>query len=227
MRAMVIVVLMVGTAAAEPVRAPSCDAAGTKLVQIVAAGQAGKQVALRCERDRWSAEARTCFALAATGVVAQRCLDTLSKDQRNQLAGEIDRVAAATPRRALAAWIAGPRILVGAGSRMAAMPMAPRASLVTLAVATDVAPDARSARSLHDEGMTAYRAGRFDVAVKKLSAANASDPSPELAYHLAQAYRLKGDRRAALDMYERYIELAPDGAAAADCRFQIDQLGDL
>jgi tetratricopeptide (TPR) repeat protein len=216
MRASVLLVmLLAGAAVAEPVRAPTCDVAGARVAQIVAGD--GKLVAQRCERDRWTADARTCFTLAATEQTQERCLDTLTKDQRNQLAGDVDRLAATPARRKLERWLARRPLA------LAPLP-APRTQLV-LAIQSD-APDVSKARALRAEGMSAYRAGRFDIAIRKLSAANDVDPAPELLYNLAQSYRFKGDRGNALDLYAKYLELAPHGAAAADCRHQIELLDD-
>src|SRR3954466_3635674 len=111
MRTLLMLCVLTATSAAGPVAvgAPTCHAAGSKVMQVVAGDPGTRLVAQRCERDRWSGEARTCFALAATELTAQRCLDTLTKDQRAQLAGEIDRLAtphSAITRRRLAAWVA-------------------------------------------------------------------------------------------------------------------------
>jgi hypothetical protein len=89
-----------------------------------------------------------------------------------------------------------------------------------------VAPELGRARLLHVQGMTAYRAGRYESAVQKLTAALYLEPSPELLYQLAQAHRMNGDRAQALEHYVRYLELAPFGAAANDCRAHVEKLSD-
>jgi len=48
------------------------------------------------------------------------------------------------------------------------------------------------------------------------------DPQPYLA--LARLYR-EGDRVLAKEMFEKYLQLAPDGADAAHVRFEIQELG--
>ena len=214
MRALAIVMLLSAPALAEPVRAPTCEAAGLHVAQVIAGDS--RAVASRCEHDRWSSDARMCFALAATVDTAQRCLDTLSKLQRSQLAGDVDRLAVTTARRNMERWLA---------RRPLALVPASRPTQFQLA---SMSPDdEHRARTLRAQGMTAYRAGKFDVAIRKLTAANDADPEPELLYHLAQSYRLTGDRAAALELYEKYIDIAPHGPAAADCRQQIEQLDDL
>jgi tetratricopeptide (TPR) repeat protein len=79
---------------------------------------------------------------------------------------------------------------------------------------------------LQSQGMTAYKAGNYRAAVAKFSAAMDASPSPELLYHAAQAYRLKGERAKALELYERYLEVAPDGAAAPVCRWHVERFRD-
>lgn len=82
---------------------------------------------------------------------------------------------------------------------------------------------------LHTQGMSAYKAGNYSAAVKKFSAAmQATDrtPSPELIYQAAQAYRLKGERAKALELYTQYLEVAPSGSAAPVCRWYVERLSD-
>lgn len=173
-----------------------------------------KMMIQRCDKESWSASARGCFAQAGTDRDAAGCLDQLSKDQQRALAGDADRASL----RRFGQWMM---------RRPATAFVVPRRpAMFSLAVQTD-APDISKARTLHAEGMTAYRNGRFDLAVRKFEAANDEDPSPELVYHLAQAYRLRGDHGNALEQFENYVELAPHGAAAADCHRQIDTLIDL
>lgn len=84
-------------------------------------------------------------------------------------------------------------------------------------------------RLLQSQGMTAYKAGNYSAAVKKFSAAmQATDrtPSPELIYQSAQAYRLKGERAKALELYMQYLEVAPNGSAAPVCRWYVERLSD-
>ena len=151
--ALLLVAMATATVSAEPVRGPTCEGAATRVAQLVTAGDRGAQklVAVRCERDRWAVDARACFAQAGTDRDAATCLDRLSKDQQRQLAGDVDR----STNRRVGQWLA----------RRPSPPIA-RAPLFTLAVQTD-APDVAKVRTLHAEGMTAYRSGRYDVAVRK------------------------------------------------------------
>ena len=86
------------------------------------------------------------------------------------------------------------------------------------------AREAGTVKALHVQGLPAYKASNYNAAVKKFAAAMDSTPSPELLYHAAQAYRLKGDRAKALELYEQYLEVAPDGGAASVCRWYVERL---
>lgn len=88
-----------------------------------------------------------------------------------------------------------------------------------------VAKDATKPKVLHLQGLSAYKAGNYNSAVKKFAAAmDGTSSSPELLYHAAQAYRLKGERAKALELYEQYLEQAPNGGAATVCRWYVERL---
>jgi hypothetical protein len=55
-----------------------------------------------------------------------------------------------------------------------------------------------------DLGVAAYKAHDYDTASKELEAAYAIDPSPQLLYTWAQAKRLGGHCKEAIDLYRRY-----------------------
>jgi tetratricopeptide (TPR) repeat protein len=55
----------------------------------------------------------------------------------------------------------------------------------------------------------------------------AGGKSPGLVYHAAQAYRAQGDRAKAIELYDRYLQLAPDGPAAAASRAELEHLRDV
>jgi tetratricopeptide (TPR) repeat protein len=79
-------------------------------------------------------------------------------------------------------------------------------------------------RMLQAQGMTAYKAGNYNAAVRKFAAAMDGKSSPELIYQAAQAYRLKGERGKALELYEQYLAVAPNGSAAPVCRWYVERL---
>jgi tetratricopeptide (TPR) repeat protein len=219
---MAVVGFVAGTARAERRMSPlssSCTAAAARVTKALGATpRAEILIEKRCQKDRWSQHAQSCFSAATTNQEAQPCLDRLTKDQRTSLEGDADRLADPRLQKFLL------RLQLVRPQRLEA----PRVALppdITLAVLSDV-PDFGKVRVLERQGYTAYQAGRYDFAVRKLSAAVEANPSPALIYHLAQAYRLKGDRAKALEHYERYLEIAPDGAAASACHAQIEKLRD-
>jgi len=65
-------------------------------------------------------------------------------------------------------------------------------------------------------GLEAQNAGRYDEAIALYKKAYDAVPHPEILFNLAQAYRLKGDADNALDHYQRYLRVEPDGRVAAD-----------
>jgi len=208
-----LVVAVVGWAlpAAADSAKPVCQrAAQTVTVLIKASDKAQTLIGRRCEKDRWSRDAQGCFASSGSSVDAQRCLDKLSKDQRTQLEGDADRLNDSK----LSQWLAK-RVMVAR-----ALPP----PTITLAVLDET--DMRQARLLQQQGMSAYQAGRYDYAVRKFSAALDTSPTPELIYHAAQAYRLKGDRARAIELYEKYLDVSPRGPAANASRAELEKLRD-
>jgi tetratricopeptide (TPR) repeat protein len=213
MRALVVVAVVVcgGYASADPAK-PVCQRAAitvTKLVQATEKVQA--LLGRRCEKDRWSRDAQACFTTSVTSSDAQHCLDKLSKEQRTQLEGDADRLG----DQKFQQWLLR-RVLIAR-----ALPP----PTVTLAV-LDTTPDPRQVRVLQHQGLSAYQAGRYDFAVKKFSAAFEAHPTPELIYHAAQAYRMKGERAKAIELYEKYLEISPKGPAANACRAELEKLLD-
>ncbi len=215
-RVLFVLIVMCAAVSAEPVRKPSmaCEVVADRVAQVIGGDHAQLSlIAQRCDRDRWSLEAQSCFGSSANDRDAGRCLDKLTKDQQRLLAGDADRLPADTRSRRFAAWLA----------------RRPQTSFVgspptIFALAADTTSNLPKARALHDQGMSAYEAGHYDIAVRKFSAAKDASPNPELLYHLGQAYRLKGDWTNALELYEKYLEIAPNGPAAADCSRQIEKL---
>ncbi len=129
-------------------------------------------------------------------------------------------------------------VVVGAMSTVAAEPVQPRASAPVAKskakpslrdwgakdAAKEPATQPGTPRMLQAQGMTAYKAGNYNAAVRKFTAAMNTKTSPELLYQAAQAHRLKGDRAKALELYEQYLAVAPDGSAAPVCRWYVERL---
>jgi tetratricopeptide (TPR) repeat protein len=206
-----------GIALAEPSVArlgPACQRVSLRVTSAIDANaKAQPLVGRRCERDRWSRDAQACFLAAVTGPEAQRCLDKLSKEQRTAIEGDADRLGDTRLQK----WLARRPPIASRG-------LPPVVTLAVLAEAPGY--DLGKVRLLQKQGVTAYQAGHYDLALRKFAGALEHDPKPELVYYSAQAFRLKGDRAAALQHYERYLEIAPRGPAANDCRSHIEKLRD-
>jgi tetratricopeptide (TPR) repeat protein len=106
--------------------------------------------------------------------------------------------------------------------------------LLSLALAVPAAAQDRAAvaqaRRHFVAGEAAFKRGDFDAAIREYEAAYALVPRPELLFNIGSAYRRRGetgslaDKRAALEHYRRYLELAPDGKGAPDARRRIEAL---
>jgi tetratricopeptide (TPR) repeat protein len=189
----------------------SCDAVAISLTVALDLDASAKLVLQRrCDTDRWTADSRSCFAKIASPIGAGLCLDTLSKVQRKAIEGDADRLADAR----LSRWLM--RRTFGA----------PAAPVVVTLASYSASQDVGNARTLHSKAMSAYQAGRYDVASKSFSAAISASPTADNVYLAAQSYRMKGERAKALELYERYLEIAPSGPAAPACRYQIERLRD-
>ncbi|HET6613264.1 MAG TPA: hypothetical protein VFG83_14805 [Kofleriaceae bacterium] len=69
-----------------------------------------------------------------------------------------------------------------------------------------------------------YKAGDYAAAAREYLAAYAAKPMPVLLLNAAQAFRLLGDKRAALANYQKFVALAPDHEFADDARHYIASL---
>lgn len=82
-------------AAGAPADGPSCDAAATHIVQVIAAERGGRfveeapamteVVRTRCTADGWSAEARRCLVAATARDAARDCVEKLTPEQQDAL----------------------------------------------------------------------------------------------------------------------------------------------
>src|SRR5690349_13878725 len=63
--------------------------------------------------------------------------------------------------------------------------------------------------------------GAYEDAVREYEAAYKLAPLPDLLFNIGQAYRLKGDRRKAIEAYQKYLAAAPEGSASDEARDQI------
>src|SRR5687767_3337095 len=74
------------------------------------------------------------------------------------------------------------------------------------------------------KGQAHQAAGEYDQALTEYRAAYDLLPHPLLLFNLAQVYRLQGKLSEAVDHYEQYLELEPEGKGAAQARAYIEEL---
>jgi tetratricopeptide (TPR) repeat protein len=99
--------------------------------------------------------------------------------------------------------------------------------LVVLACGVALAEDTEArtqARSLFKDGEAAFQAGRYDDAIAKYQEAYALVPLPLLLFDLGQAYRLKDEPEKAVGFYRKYLDVEPNGKAAAEAREHVAAL---
>jgi tetratricopeptide (TPR) repeat protein len=70
------------------------------------------------------------------------------------------------------------------------------------------------ARQHFNAGRELQTAGKYDQAIAEYEDAYRLAPLPELLFNMAQAYRLKGDRKRAIELYERYVTAVPEGSTS-------------
>jgi tetratricopeptide (TPR) repeat protein len=87
--------------------------------------------------------------------------------------------------------------------------------------------DKRRQASYHVKKGDAFKeAGDYAAAAREYKNAYDLVPHPVLFFNLAQVHRLDGDRKRALEYYERYLAMEPDGQASKQARQFADQLRD-
>lgn len=59
------------------------------------------------------------------------------------------------------------------------------------------------------KGLEFYQAGNYDAAILEFKTAYAAAPSPTILFPWAQAERLRGNCREAIDLYQRFIDSGP------------------
>jgi tetratricopeptide (TPR) repeat protein len=70
------------------------------------------------------------------------------------------------------------------------------------------------ARQHFNAGRELQTAGKYDQAIAEYEDAYRLAQLPELLFNMAQAYRLKGDRKRAIGLYERYVAAVPEGSTS-------------
>src|SRR5262249_34851212 len=74
----------------------------------------------------------------------------------------------------------------------------------------DKKADLETAKRLFNQGQVHYSLGEYDQAISEFRAAYQLSSAPGLLFNIAQAYRLKGDCRQALEVYKHFLRLAPE-----------------
>ncbi len=99
-------------------------------------------------------------------------------------------------------------------------------TLLALAVSglPALAAEPSPARKAYDEATAAFGLGHYAEAAEKYETAFSLRPDPALLYDAAQAYRLAGNRRRALELYRNYLRLYPDRQNADEARNQVATL---
>ena len=83
---------LAGTAHAETPR-PACTRVAIHVTKLIGASEKARTLlGRRCDKDRWSRDAQSCFTGAGSAREAQHCLDRLGKQQRTLLEGEAVRL---------------------------------------------------------------------------------------------------------------------------------------
>ena len=95
MRGLVLVAVvggLAGTAHAEAPR-PVCARVAIHVTKLIGASEKAQTfLGRRCDKDRWSRDAQSCFTGAGSAREAQHCLDRLGKEQRTLLEGDAVRL---------------------------------------------------------------------------------------------------------------------------------------
>jgi iron complex outermembrane receptor protein len=73
-------------------------------------------------------------------------------------------------------------------------------------------------------GSAFYDAGSYDRAVEEYLAAYRLFPKADFLFNIAQAYRLKGEKRPSLAYYRRYLAEVPAGRGSAEAQQYVQQL---
>ena len=96
--------------------------------------------------------------------------------------------------------------------------------LVVATVARGDESATEKAEARYQQGLIYYNLSHWDAAIAEFERAYALHPAPEFIYNIAQARRLKGDRRGAVENYRAYLRLEPDSPKRADVERWIVEL---
>jgi hypothetical protein len=107
-----------------------------------------------------------------------------------------------------------------------------RLSVITIALLLQIAalahadePGRAEARAHFKHGVELLRHGAYPEALTEFQEAYRLFPNERLHFDIAQAYRLMGERQAAIDHYRLYLASVDVGDTAEDARRQLAALG--
>jgi tetratricopeptide (TPR) repeat protein len=128
-----------------------------------------------------------------------------------------------------------PRSHLGRVGPMLIAAVAAMAVTVRIARAADGEPSAaatrpltanhEAARQLFEEGQASYALGEYDQAIARFRQAYELTHAPGLLFNIAQAHRLQGSCRRALDVYGHFVRLDPTSPYRSEADAQIEVLG--
>jgi tetratricopeptide (TPR) repeat protein len=97
--------------------------------------------------------------------------------------------------------------------------------LLTALARTAHADDTATAREFNTKAMSAYALGRYGDAATYYEKAFEAKPLPELLYNAAQANRLAGNKKRALELYQNYLRVfGPTVSNAVEVNKHIEAL---
>ena len=95
---------------------------------------------------------------------------------------------------------------------------------ILLVCGSAAAAQSSAARKAYEEATAAFGLGHYADAAEKYEKAFSLHPDPALLYNAAQAFRLAGNSKRALELYRNYLRLYPDGSNADEARVQVAAL---
>jgi tetratricopeptide (TPR) repeat protein len=91
-------------------------------------------------------------------------------------------------------------------------------------IPTAAADADKQARGLFEQGQVHYSLGEYDQAIAAFRKAYELTSAPGLLFNIAQAHRLNGQCKEALEVYRHFIRLAPDSQYRAEADQQVAAL---
>lgn len=96
--------------------------------------------------------------------------------------------------------------------------------LAPLATRGEAVSRAGRARNHAEAGQQAFTAGRYEEAIREFRAAYEMVPEPMLSYNMAVSFERLGQRRDAIEHYQRYLREEPDARNADEVQRRVTRL---